>query len=49
VINTNDVESAREILDTHLRPHLSNKSLELIKECEANIEFYEFDKEWGIM
>lgn len=49
VINTNDVESAREILNTHLRPHLSNKSLELIEECEANIEFYEFDKEWGIM
>lgn len=49
VINTNDVESAREILNIYLRPLLSNRSLELIEECEKNIDFYDFGEEWGIM
>lgn len=49
IINSNDIDDARKVLDTNLKSLLSKRSLELIEECEKNIESYDFNKEWGIM
>jgi len=49
IINTNDIEDARKVLETNLKPLLSKRSLELIEECEKNISSYDFNKEWGVM
>jgi len=49
IINTNDVTDARKVFEVNLRPVLSQKSIDLFKECEKEIDSYDFEKEWGIM
>ena len=48
IINEGRIEEAEKVLETVLRQHLSEDSSHYLEECAANIEDYDFKKEWQL-
>lgn len=45
-INKGDVDKAKEIIETHLMPILSETSKDLLEMCIENMDHYDFKQEW---
>jgi len=48
IINGGRVEEAQKVLDSFIRPHLSEETLEMLDICLEQAGNYDFEKEWKI-